>query len=181
MDPLVPERYWIVVKYKGDALGGRYILRFDQAVEIEKIEGRLKAFIPERSGNDLILEFGFIDASEEGEVCRIQIKRKGSIKIQGEGEIRNLENKKISIESSSLSFETLSLKDSICYPNPSKIGVVNFKVPPNTSIQIYNIAGERIFETKSNIWHTKNIASGTYIYILSCGNDKKIGKVGVVK
>ncbi len=179
---------WVVVKYKGidEALGGRYVLRFDQAVEIEKIEGRLKAFVSERIGNDLILEFGFIDAPPEGEVCRIKIERKEWIKIQGEAEIRDMENKKILLEGSSLFLETLSLSDSICYPNPSRIGVVNFKVPPDTSIQIYNIAGERIFEKESLggsliTWHTKNIASGTYIYILTYGKDKKTGKVGVMR
>ncbi|MBU1598673.1 T9SS type A sorting domain-containing protein, partial [bacterium] len=178
---------WVVVKYKGllGALGGRYILRFDTAVEIKKVEWKLKVLFWEKMDNNLILEFGFIDEADTGEVCRIQIQRDGAIKIQGEGEIRDPENKKISVESSELSLQTVSLKDSICYPNPSRIGYVKFNLPLDTKIQIYNIAGELVFSNErfdtNPTWQTKNIASGTYLYILTNGNDKKAGKIGVIK
>ena len=176
---------WVVVKYRGlaDALGGRYILKFDQGVEAEKVESGLKAFVWERIDNNLILEFGLIDAEDSGEVCRIKIKN--GIKIQGEGEIRDSENKKILVENYELSLKTISLKEAKCYPNPSRTGEVRFfDVPSDTSIQIYNIAGELIFSDErfnSRTWPTKNIASGTYIYILTSGKDKKTGKIAVVK
>ncbi|MDI6751561.1 MAG: PQQ-binding-like beta-propeller repeat protein [bacterium] len=178
------ESGWIAVKYKGlaGALGGRYTLRFGKVIEIEKIESNLKAFIWERIDNNLILEFGFIDAEEGGEICRIKIK--GETNIQAEGEIRDIENKKIPVESSELSCLDISFKDSVCYPNPSRTGYVKFNIPPDTSIQIYNIAGELIFSEErfnSRTWPTKNIASGTYIYILTSGKDKKRGKIGVIK
>lgn len=85
-----------------------------------------------------------------------------------------------------------------CYPNPfmpvkghTKIRFNLVNLSKNASIEIYNIAGERIMK-KENItcgffdWDTKNdsgdnVASGIYIYLIKDDEGKKKGKLGIIK
>lgn len=85
------------------------------------------------------------------------------------------------------------------YPNPWKIntgsptsGIKFDYLPKNTTLQIYNIAGELTYkqnniESNSTSWDLKNeegesVASGVYIYLLSDDNGhKKVGKVAVIR
>ncbi|MEW6007853.1 MAG: T9SS type A sorting domain-containing protein, partial [bacterium] len=99
-------------------------------------------------------------------------------------DIRDSENKKVNIQ---IKEETklLSLQSVVCYPNPARnVDNVKFKyLPSNTKIGLYNIAGECVFERENfdGELPLRNISSGVYIYVLSNGKDKKIGKLGVVK
>ncbi|MEW6097252.1 MAG: PQQ-binding-like beta-propeller repeat protein, partial [bacterium] len=85
-----------------------------------------------------------------------------------------------------------SLKDAYAYPNPSYTDEVCFAgLTENTTIRIYTIAGELVYEQedfdKGRVWRCRNlagerVASGIYIYILT--NDKgeiKKGKIGIIR
>lgn len=69
--------------------------------------------------------------------------------------------------------------------------VVTFaSLPQNTTLKIYTILGEFVFEKNEFVdnyrWDLKNnegkkVASGIYIYLLEDGQDKKVGKLGVIR
>ncbi|MDI6736074.1 MAG: T9SS type A sorting domain-containing protein, partial [bacterium] len=84
-----------------------------------------------------------------------------------------------------------TLENAYCYPNPTK-DKITFVLPPGkVTIQIFSIAGEKVFEevdTDGVTWTWKcinsaneKVASGIYIYTLSDGNSIKKGKLGVIK
>ena len=87
----------------------------------------------------------------------------------------------------------------VVYPNPFNankgIGYVTFNGLTNiiTTVRIYNLTGELIYETDEEVyngkafWGCKNnsgkdVASGIYIYLITNNqNQKATGKIGIVK
>lgn len=74
------------------------------------------------------------------------------------------------------------------YPNPliGDGGVYFDKLLANTSIYIYNMAGELVLEADAPYgtysWLPKDIASGIYLYLLKSDNgDIQTGKIGIVR
>ncbi|MEW6103671.1 MAG: T9SS type A sorting domain-containing protein [bacterium] len=172
-----------VVKYSGfsNIMGGNITFSFDGEASI-KTEPSIIS-LPFIEGGRMGFAFASLPLlSSSGIIARI---RAGNLKIE-DIDIRDNENKKVNVQIQE-EIKPLSLNNVICYPNPAKsTDKVLFKyLPSNTTIRIYNIAGEEVFE-KENFdnnpkWEIKNISSGVYIYVLSNGKDKKIGKLGVVK
>jgi hypothetical protein len=170
----------IVIKYRGlsGALGGRILISVDGDVEVSS---EFSVFFYEQKDELLEILFAEIDGlSDSGIICRIRTESAELLDL----DIRSADNEKIEVKRGSLIRE-LSLKDSVCYPNPSRVGWVKFKVPDGTSIKIYNIAGELLF-FKENfylnpVWNTERVASGIYIYILKDGRCTKIGKIGILR
>jgi len=80
----------------------------------------------------------------------------------------------------------------IVYPNPAREQVTFGHLPPSIKVRIFNVVGEEVYEYEGPtnngkwIWQLQNISgekvvSGIYIYVISAGGDKKVGKIGVVK
>jgi len=94
---------------------------------------------------------------------------------------------------------TTTMHDVIVYPNPFKpnsgLGHENIKfdyVKPNSSLRIFTVTGQMVSEgilgpnDNAFIWDAKNmygkpVASGVYIYMLQNGDDKKIGKILIIR
>ncbi|MFH1258768.1 MAG: PQQ-binding-like beta-propeller repeat protein [Elusimicrobiota bacterium] len=88
--------------------------------------------------------------------------------------------------------DLLDKKSVYTYPNPAKGGSVTFKYylgeKADVSIDVYNVAGEKVAELKGGgeaglvsetVWEIKNIASGVYIYHLEARSAH--GKAEVMK
>jgi hypothetical protein len=91
------------------------------------------------------------------------------------------------------------LSHMLIYPNPvmpnsHHPGRVTFgNLPSDTSIRIYSYNGQLVRSldeaeqgTSKKLWYLDNnqhqdIASGIYIYVVECANDKKMGKLAVVR
>jgi len=87
------------------------------------------------------------------------------------------------------------LRQAHCYPNPTTADSIIFdKLPYNTDIRIFNIAGELVYsmddfngDAFSRTWDCRNnsgdkLASGIYIYMLKDQNgNTKRGKLGMVR
>lgn len=69
-------------------------------------------------------------------------------------------------------------------------GITFLNLEPNSTIKIFNIAGEKVFETTTDsesnfyLWKTKNeagnnVASGVYIYYIKSGGNVKKGKLAI--
>ncbi len=69
-------------------------------------------------------------------------------------------------------------------------GITFLNIEPNSNIKIFNIAGEKIFETTTDsgstfyLWKAKNdsgnnVASGVYIYYIKSGGKVKKGKIAI--
>ncbi|MEW6620800.1 MAG: PQQ-binding-like beta-propeller repeat protein [bacterium] len=96
----------------------------------------------------------------------------------------------INIQADTIDQLSTTLANAHPYPNPSRMGEVHFAgLTENTTIRIYNIVGELVYE-KENFngeWRCRNlagepVASGIYIYVLT--NDKgqiKKGKFGIIR
>ena len=89
-----------------------------------------------------------------------------------------------------------SLKDLKVYPNPYMLNTNNQEITFDncsigTTIEIFNISGEKVFDEKTNrnvfIWNVvnnsgKQISSGTYIYVAKNNRgDIKCGKLTIIK
>jgi hypothetical protein len=66
--------------------------------------------------------------------------------------------------------------------------VIFTRLTAQATIRIFNVAGEEVanFEKNDNtdtkVWNVPNkLSSGVYIYLIECGGDKKIGKLGIIK
>ncbi|MCZ6676411.1 MAG: T9SS type A sorting domain-containing protein, partial [Candidatus Poribacteria bacterium] len=85
------------------------------------------------------------------------------------------------------------LSAAIVYPNPVRGDRVVFdRLPPETEIQIYDVAGSQIaFLTLTpndqgrKIWvfhqSDQTISSGTYVYVLEVGSERRTGKLSVIR
>ena len=69
-------------------------------------------------------------------------------------------------------------------------GITFLNIEPNSTIKIFNIAGEKVFETTTDsgsnfyLWNVKNnagnnVASGVYIYYIKSGGNIKKGKLAI--
>ncbi|MEK7812863.1 MAG: T9SS type A sorting domain-containing protein, partial [Candidatus Desantisbacteria bacterium] len=120
-------------------------------------------------------------------VCISSIELKNSTGDIIEAEIAD--NSIVSVETES------RLDNAYCYPNPTKTGEMVFAgLTDQVRVQIYNIAGELIYDRTHTTtdgkwtWRCENndgdkIASGVYIYILSDSvtGGSKSGKLGVIR
>ncbi|MEW6680896.1 MAG: dockerin type I domain-containing protein, partial [bacterium] len=167
-----------VIKYDGfsDCMGANINLFFEGELSIKT---NIPTFLSHQEGGRLNLAiFLFHSLPPSGIIARIKAT---GLRIES-ADLRDYENKKMPVEIKGIKAE--SLKDSYCYPNPTRVGWVKFEnLPPNTKLSLYNIAGELVF-FKENLTSGAiplNIAPGVYIYILQDGKEKKIGKLGVIK
>lgn len=82
-----------------------------------------------------------------------------------------------------------TLAETIVYPNPVACNQVTFdKLPKGTNIYIYDVAGNCIAsfdrtetERDRKVWNLSGISSGTYVYVLESGVDRRIGKLAVIR
>lgn len=84
-----------------------------------------------------------------------------------------------------------TLEEVIVYPNPvAACNWVTFdKIPVGTDIYIYDVSGNCIaafprteHERDRRIWEfSGSVSSGVYIYVLSSGNDRRVGKFSVIR
>lgn len=81
------------------------------------------------------------------------------------------------------------LAETIVYPNPAACDQVTFdNLPAGTNIYIYDVSGNRIAsfakterEREKKVWDLSGISSGIYIYVLSSGTDRRVGKLSVIR
>jgi hypothetical protein len=83
-------------------------------------------------------------------------------------------------------YRTAAYKD-----DPSQYGIKFNKIPHNSRIRIYTVAGEKVIDfTTGSVdkwrWNLKNsvnqeVASGVYLYVIEGGGQKRTGKLGVIK
>ena len=90
---------------------------------------------------------------------------------------------------------SLTLNNLKTYPNPVKVNndnnYIKFEnLPIDSQLDIYNIAGEELFSAKINninfYWYLSNnsnkkVSSGIYFYVITFENEKKIGKIAIIK
>ncbi|HPN32257.1 MAG TPA: hypothetical protein PKY81_15000, partial [bacterium] len=94
---------------------------------------------------------------------------------------------------------TLGLKNVKVYPNPFKpnsglghTNVIFDNIQPGTKLRLFTVTGQLVAENTTGqnqyrfVWDGKNdhgqsVASGVYIYMLEKGDEKKIGKILVIK
>ena len=81
------------------------------------------------------------------------------------------------------------LEGTIVYPNPAACDQVTFdKLPVGTHIYIYDVSGNCIAsfakterERDKKVWDVSGISSGVYIYVLSSGTGRRVGKLSVIR
>ena len=83
-----------------------------------------------------------------------------------------------------------TLAEVIVYPNPvAECNQVTFdKLPAGTSIYIYDVSGNCVasltrteHERDRRVWELFGVSSGIYIYVLSSGKDRRVGKFSVIR
>lgn len=107
----------------------------------------------------------------------------------------NKEYLPINIRQEPINIQILANPDIICYPNPAK-EIVTFKgisVNNEVTLRIYTVTGELVYEGQKTTnsqgeltYDLKNnkenrLASGLYIWLLDDGQNKKNGKIGIIR
>jgi len=79
------------------------------------------------------------------------------------------------------------------YPNPfNPVTTICFMIPDpsHVTVKIYNVAGRLVQSLiDSNLdpgmhevaWSTNNVSSGTYFYVIRCGDERQMGKMLLMK
>ena len=98
-----------------------------------------------------------------------------------------------------VSFVAQSLKDAHPYPNPYKpnsnlghTGITFTELPARVRIRIFTINGDLVYDTEeittdgTYFWeginqHKEKLASGLYIYLITTDNEKKTGKIVIIR
>ncbi len=83
-----------------------------------------------------------------------------------------------------------TLAEVIVYPNPAETcdRVMFDRLPAGTDIHIYDAGGNCIaalartdYERDMRVWELAGLSSGIYIYVLSSGTERQLGKIAVVR
>ena len=83
-----------------------------------------------------------------------------------------------------------TLAEVIVYPNPvAECNQVTFdKLPVGTNIYIYDVSGNCIasftrteHERDRRVWELFGVSSGVYVYVLSSGTDRRVGKLSIIR
>lgn len=129
-----------------------------------------------------------------------ELKNNRWVKIE-DGVVNTFENKvtapisRLGIYTLIVYLEAQDLSKFIVYPVPFKPSRGDDKIifeglPANSTIRIYDISGDliRMIEDVSSIYewdvkdsHSKDVASGVYIYIVTYGVEKKSGKLVIIR
>ncbi|MFH1562098.1 MAG: T9SS type A sorting domain-containing protein [Nitrospirota bacterium] len=176
--------------------GGNYASDYKSKVEKEQVW----EFIVERKGEKEEVELTWkIDRVPQQDYLYLKDKDTGNLldmqKINGYkfvGDKRQF-NLIVTTQPIPVIQPAITIGSAYCYPNPTRKDEITFVLPPGkVTIQIFNIAGEKVCEEivpngGTWPWECKNsanekVSSGIYIYLIKdpAGNEK-VGKLGIIK